>query len=140
LFAMRWLELAKVYYTLDALGIERSLSREVFSAIEKEGVPLFREKAFLDWCERKGVDRVRAAEVYNSPQIAAKIRQGTALIQAYDVQVVPTVIVDKKFATNYERARTLPRFAVVLDAMVAKARVERGQAVPAPEAGSPPAR
>jgi thiol:disulfide interchange protein DsbA len=140
LFATRWLGLAKVYYTLEALGVERSLSREVFSAIEKDGLPLFREQPFLDWCERKGLDRTRATELYNSPQIAAKISQGTALTHVYDVQVVPTVIVDYKFATNYERARTLSRFAAVLDALVAKARTERRQAVPTDQAGSVPGR
>ena len=140
LFATRWLELAKVCYTLEALGVQRRLSREVFVAIDKENLPLFREQPFLDWAERKGLDRTRVAEIYNSPQIAAKINEAKALVQAYDVQVAPTVIVDSKFATNYERAGTPERFPVVLDALMAKARAERRQAAPPVNAESSPTR
>ena len=140
LFATRWLGLAKVYYTLEALGMERTLSREVFAAIQKEDLPLFREQAFLDWAERKGLDRAKVAELYDSQMITGKINKAKALEQAYNIQVVPAVIVDGKFVTDYERAGTPSRFPVVVDALVVKARAERRQAMPVAHTESPPAR
>jgi thiol:disulfide interchange protein DsbA len=124
-FITSWLGLAKVYYTLEALGMDRALSPDVFSAVRKDGLPLFREKVFLDWAARKGLDRAKVAELYNSPSITGKVNDAKALTQVYDVQVVPMVVVDGKFATNYERAGLPSRLPVVIDGLVAKARAER---------------
>jgi protein dithiol oxidoreductase (disulfide-forming) len=140
LFATHWLELAKICYTLEALGMERRLSREVFAAIEKGNLPLVREQPFLDWAEHQGLDRGRVAELYDSPQIAARINEAKVLAQAYDVQVAPTVIVDNKFATDYEHAGPPARFSAVVDALVAKARAERRQAALPSHGKSPPTR
>jgi thiol:disulfide interchange protein DsbA len=124
-FAARWLGLGKVYYTLEALGMERTLSRDVFSALHNEGLPLFREQAFLDWAARKGLDRAKVAGLYNSPMIADKVNDAKALAQAYNVQVVPMVIVDDKFVTDYERAGMPSRLPAVIDGLVVRARAER---------------
>src|SRR5262250_1713610 len=40
MFQQRWEPLAKVYYTLDALGAETKLSPEVFKAIHTSGIPM----------------------------------------------------------------------------------------------------
>jgi thiol:disulfide interchange protein DsbA len=131
LFANRWLGLAKVYYTLEALGVERTLSVDVFSAVHHDGLPLFKEQAFLDWAVRKGLDRAKVAELYNASSTTDKINQARSLAQAYNVQVVPMIIVDNKFATDYEHTGMPSRFPVVVDALVVKARSERRQAGPA---------
>src|SRR6266852_1052413 len=132
LFASRWLGLAKVYYTLEALDMERTLSGDVFLAIQNEGVPLFKEQAFLDWAVRRGLDRTKVADLYDAPSITDKINQAKSLAQACNVQVVPMIVVDRKFATNYELAGTHSHFLSVLDQLIARARLEREQA---PQAG-----
>jgi thiol:disulfide interchange protein DsbA len=140
LFASRWLGLAKVYYTLEALDMERALSSDVFFAVQNEGLPLFEERSFLDWVGRKALDRAKVAELYNSPPTTDKINQAKSLAQACNVQVVPMLVVDRKFATNYERARTHSHFLTVLDQLIARARAERRLAQPAGRNDSPPAR
>ena len=40
MFQDRWVPLAKIYYTLDALGEEKKLSPEVFKAIHGQGMTL----------------------------------------------------------------------------------------------------
>jgi len=45
----RWIPLAKIYYTLEALGEEKRLSPEVFSAVHARGVALWQDKTFFDW-------------------------------------------------------------------------------------------
>src|SRR6188508_1958804 len=49
MFQERWKVLAKIYYTLDALGEEARLSPDVFKAIHANGQPLWDDKTFLDW-------------------------------------------------------------------------------------------
>ena len=81
---------------------------------------MFREQALLDWAKRKGLDRTKVAQLYNSPQITVKINQAKTLTQRYDIQVVPAVIVDNSFATDYEHAGTPSRFPVVVDGLSPK--------------------
>jgi len=61
LFASPWFGLAKVFYTLEALDMERTLSSDVFSAVHHDSRPLFKERAFLDWAARKGLDRAKVS-------------------------------------------------------------------------------
>src|SRR5215471_19832665 len=53
MFQDRWRALAKIYYTLDAMGDEARLSPEVFKAIHSAGIPLYQDKAFFE--DRKSV-------------------------------------------------------------------------------------
>jgi len=78
MFQERWRVLAKIYYTLDALGEETRLSPEVFKAIHANGQPLWDEKTFLDWAASKGLDRAKVASVYASFGIDSKMKRAIA--------------------------------------------------------------
>ena len=106
MFQPRWVELAKVFYTLEAMGEDGKLSPEVFSAIHSKGVALWEPAKFYDWAATKGLDRKKVEDIYN-------------------VQEVPLVIVDGKFVTSPSKAGTHAATPVVLNELVAKARAER---------------
>jgi len=125
MFQPRWENLARAYYTLEALN-EEKLSPEVFVAIHTRNTPLWNEKDFLDWLATKGVDRKKAEELYQSFAIVGKVNRAKQLAQSYQIQSVPTIIVDGKYTTGPERQPNghagLP---AAIDALVAKARAER---------------
>ena len=127
MFQQRWEALAKIYYTLDAMGDETRLSPEVFKAVHVNGVPLYQDKAFFDWAASHGLDRTRVAEVYGSFAVSSKFNRAKALAQAYNIQSVPTIIVDGKYLTASDRVGTHAAMPPVLDALVAKARAERAK-------------
>jgi thiol:disulfide interchange protein DsbA len=127
MFQQRWEALAKVYYTLDAMGDETRLSPEVFKAIHVEGLPLYDDKAFFDWAARHGLDRARVAEVYNSFGVNSKFVRAKVLAQTFNIQSVPTVIIDGKFVTSSDRVGTHEKLPPVIDALIVKARAERGR-------------
>jgi thiol:disulfide interchange protein DsbA len=118
-----WIALAKIYYTLDALGEEKRLSPEVFATIHGRGISLSREAAFFDWAATQGLDRKKVEDMYSSFAIAGKVNRARAAAQAYQVQSVPTVVVDGKFVTHKVGShRAMP---ATIDALIAKARTER---------------
>jgi thiol:disulfide interchange protein DsbA len=125
MFQPRWESLARAYYTLEALN-EEKLSPEVFIAVHTRNAPLWNEKDFLDWVATKGVDRKKAEELYGSFGIVGKVNRAKQLAQAYQIQSVPTMVIDGKFATGPEKVpgghATLP---AAIDALVQKARAER---------------
>jgi len=125
MFQPRWENLAKAYYTLEALN-EEKLSPEVFLAIHTRNAPLWNEKDFLDWVATKGVDRKKAEELFNSFGIAGKVSRAKQLAGGYQIQSVPTIIVDGKYATGPEKLTGgHAGVPLAIDALVQKARAER---------------
>jgi protein dithiol oxidoreductase (disulfide-forming) len=125
MFQPRWEPLAKVYYTLDAMGVEAKLSPEVFKAIHVNNLPLWEDKVFFDWAASKGLDRAKVADTYNSFGVNSKFRQAKKAVQeTYGIESVPTVVVDGKFVTlsNQIQHAALPG---AIDALIVKARTER---------------
>ena len=123
MYQERWIPLAKVYYTLDALGEEKRLSPEVFSALHSRGMSLWQDKTFFDWAASQGIDRKKVEDMYNSFAISGKVNRARQAAEAYQIQSVPTFVVDGKFVTyKVSSHRAIP---AALDALVAKARAER---------------
>jgi thiol:disulfide interchange protein DsbA len=126
MFQPRWESLAKVYYTLDAMGEEAKLSPDIFAAIHGKGTPLWNDKDFFDWAASKGLDRKKVEDLYNSFTVVGKVNRAKQMAQAYNIQSVPTMVIDGKYATGPERLQgghaTIP---VAIDALIAKARAER---------------
>jgi thiol:disulfide interchange protein DsbA len=125
MFQDRWRPLAKIYYTLDAMGEDIRMSPEVFKAIHVSGLPLYQEKAFFDWAASKGLDRTKVADIYNSFGVDSKLKRAQLLAQEYNVQAVPALVVDGKFVTSSDRVGGHAGAPAALDALVAKARAER---------------
>ena len=125
MFQQRWEALAKIYYTLDAMGEEQRLSPEVFKAIHVSNLPLYQEKSFFDWAATKGLDRAKVEQVYGSFAVNSKFNRAKALAQTYNIQSVPTVVVDGKFVTASDRVGRHAALPAAIDELVAKARAER---------------
>jgi protein dithiol oxidoreductase (disulfide-forming) len=125
MFQDRWKLLARDYFTLEAMGEDVRLSPELFKAIHVSGLPLYEDKAFFDWAASKGLDRAKVVDTYNSFGIESKMKRATVLAQEYNVQAVPTLIVDGKFVTLSDRVGGHAGMPAALDALIAKARAER---------------
>jgi len=124
MFHQDWVQLAKVYYTLDAMG-QAKLSPDVFKAIHQQNVNLSDKGKFFDWAASKGLDRKKVEEVFSSFGIDGKVKRATQLAQQYRIEAVPTVIVDGKFMTSSDRVGTHANLPAAIDELVAKARSER---------------
>ena len=125
MFQPRWVELAKVFYTLEAMGEDGKLSPEVFSAIHSKGVALWEPAKFYDWAATKGLDRKKVEDIYNSFTMSGRINRAKQLAQSYNVQEVPLIFIDGKFVTSPAKAGTHAATPVVMTELVAKARAER---------------
>jgi protein dithiol oxidoreductase (disulfide-forming) len=125
MFQDRWKALAKAYFTLDAMGEDIKLSPELFKAVHVNGLPLYQDKVFFDWAASKGLDRAKVVDTYNSFGVDSKMKRAAVLAQEYNVQAVPTLVVDGKFVTSSDRVGGHAGAPAALDALVAKARAER---------------
>ncbi len=126
MFQPRWENLARAYYTLDAMGVEEKLSPDFFVALHKQGVPLYNAKDFFDWAATKGLDRKKVEDLFGSFAVVGKVNRAKQLAGVYNIQSVPTMIIDGKFVTGSDRIKgghgAMP---AALDELVTKARAER---------------
>ena len=127
MFQDRWVNLGKIYYTLDALGEEEKLSPDVFAAIHGQNVSLWNDKTFFDWAASKGLDRKKVEDVYGSFAISGKMNRARQQAQLFDIQSVPTVVVDGKFVTGSDKVGTHAQLPAALDEVIVKARAERSK-------------
>jgi protein dithiol oxidoreductase (disulfide-forming) len=125
MFQDRWITLAKIFYTLDGLGVEPKLTPEVFTAIHKNNVNLTSDKAFFDWAASKGLDRKKVEDMYNSFAVAGKMNKAKSEAQKYNVQSVPMIVVDGKFVTATDKVGSHAALPPAINALIAKARAER---------------
>ena len=124
-FQRAWENLARSYYTLESLGEESKLSPELFAAIHSKGMNLSEPKAFFDWAATKGLDRKKVEDMYNSFTMASKISRAKQLAQQYNIQSVPTLIVDGKFVTASDKIGGHSNVPMALNELIARARAER---------------
>jgi protein dithiol oxidoreductase (disulfide-forming) len=120
-FQQQWVNLGKIYYTLEALGRD-DLSVKVFQAIHGAGLKLAEEKVFFDWAKSNGLDENKVKEMWNSFSINSKMNRARTLASNYQVDSVPMLFVDGKYKVQGRQHKDVPP---MLDFLIAKAKSER---------------
>ncbi|MBT9567524.1 MAG: thiol:disulfide interchange protein DsbA/DsbL [Thiobacillus sp.] len=124
-FREDWAPGAKLYYTLEQMGLLDRLHHKVFDAYHVENINLNDPAVLGGWIAKQGVDRKKFESIYNSFSTQSKVMKGARLSSAYGITGVPAFIIDGKFSTSISMARSEPRLFDVLDQLIAKARAER---------------
>ncbi|MCL2309938.1 MAG: thiol:disulfide interchange protein DsbA/DsbL [Proteobacteria bacterium] len=120
----QWKAMARAYYALTMMGEEERLSNEVFDALHKERINLTDKKTFLDWAEKKGVNRQKLIDVYDSFAVDSKVMQSDKKVETYKVSSVPHFFVNGRYEINLEAAGSPSQVFDVLDEVIALARKE----------------
>jgi thiol:disulfide interchange protein DsbA len=131
-----WIPHAKIYYTLETMGVVDKLHDKVFDAIHKDNKNLTNDKIMDAWLQQNGVDPAKYHEVEKSFTVDSKLKRANQQTGAYKVDGVPRIIVDGKLYTGPEFAGGEDKIMPAVDQMIA---VERQAGAAAPAAGSTPA-
>ncbi len=118
----QWAAMTRAYYALDAIGEENRLSADIFDALHKGRINLTDKKIFLDWAEKKGVDRKKLEEMYDSFAVNSKVLQADKKVENYKVQSVPRFYVDGRYEINTEAIGSIPQVLGTVDEVIAVAR------------------
>ena len=124
-FQPAWVNLGKIYYTLEALGRE-DLTPKVFQAIHGANVKLFEEKVFFEWAGNNGLDAAKVQEMWGSFAVNSKMNRAKTLATNYSIDSVPMLFVDGKFKIQPHLLKGSHKdVPAALDFLIAKARIER---------------
>lgn len=125
-FRDTWAPGARLYYTLEAMGLLDKLNIAVFNAIHKERLNIQGdEKVMLEWIVKQGVDRQKFLDMYKSFSVAGKLKRATEMTQEYGFGGVPAVVVGGKYMPV--STGSYADLLHVTDALIAKSRAELGK-------------
>jgi thiol:disulfide interchange protein DsbA len=120
-----WGEAAKIFYTLEAMGVLEQYHQKVFDAMHKDGVNLANKRLRDEWLAKNGIDPAKYNEMEKSFTVASKVSRAQQLTQAYKVDSVPRIVVNGKYYTSAEQAGGAQNVFSVVDQIVARARKEK---------------
>lgn len=96
-FNAQWLPFARAYYAANKLGVVARTHLQVFDAKFVEHYPMNTLGDLADFYAREGVDRDQFMKLANSPEATAQLKQDLALIQHWQVDGTPSLVVDGKY-------------------------------------------
>ncbi|WP_186208167.1 thiol:disulfide interchange protein DsbA/DsbL [Burkholderia gladioli] len=89
-----------MYYTLNALGVAEKDTPAVFNAIHKQKNYLLTPQAQADFLATQGIDKQKYLATYNSFTVQGQVKQSGELAKTYDIQGVPTIVIQGKYKSG----------------------------------------
>jgi len=135
----------KLYFTLEAMGKVDEYQSKVFAAFHVDHNRLQTDDDVMRFVAKSGLDKQKFSEIYNSVFFTqSKLTRAKQLMEAYQVDGVPTLAIDGRFVTSPAQAVSAMGRATeeaqnaavtqVLDFLVAKAQKEKGITAPVVDA------
>ena len=127
-FNEQWAVHARAYYAFETLGITAKMHHALFHALHADKRPLNNADGLAAFVAEKGGDRTAFLDAYNSFGMQANLNRALQAARAYNIESVPTLIVDGKYMTNANIAGGYDKVPKVLDFLIKKAAAERSAA------------
>jgi thiol:disulfide interchange protein DsbA len=120
-----WMEHARIFYTLEAMGKLDEYHQKVFDAIHKGNVNMNHKKTRDEWFAKNGIDPAKYAEMEKSFSVATKLNRAKQLTYAYKVDSVPRVTVNGRYVITMEAAGSIDRVFQIVDQAIGVARKDK---------------
>ena len=99
----------------------------VYDNFHFEGLKLNEEPVMTAWVTHNGLDKEKFLRIYHSPEIQAKLAAARDMTKRYDIEGVPSIVVDGKFVTSARMTGGTNELMQVVDQLVEMARKERAK-------------
>lgn len=121
-----WTTLARIYYTLDAMGEASKHGPAVFAAIHEQKRQLQKEEVLLEWIGSI-TDAKRFTETWKSFGVQSRLQRATQLAAAYRVSGVPMMAVDGRYMVSATTAGSHEAMLKTVNDLIARARSGMGK-------------
>ena len=123
-----WVLPAQLFYALRAVGKHEELEAAVFDAIHVGRVEFATTRQAVDWAAARGVERAGFEAALDAFSVRSFVARGDQLARSAQVPGVPTLVIDGRYRVEIDTARDIDLQLAVVDALLAKARADRGTA------------
>ncbi|MEO8103703.1 MAG: thiol:disulfide interchange protein DsbA/DsbL [Betaproteobacteria bacterium] len=119
-FAVRGIDSAPIFFTLEALGMQEKLHQKLFDAANLENVMLGNPATLNKWLEKQGVDPKKYEEMQRSFSVQNKINRAKRMSNDYKLPGTPALAVNGRFLV--EQVAGADRLFANVDQLIADAR------------------
>ena len=112
----------RLFYVLQAMGQLDTMHRKVFNAIHRERQALNTHESVIAWAVKQGLDKAKFTELYQSADVAEKVKRATLLQDSYAVDSVPSLGIAGRYYTSAGQAQTMERALLVTNSLVVQVR------------------
>jgi protein dithiol oxidoreductase (disulfide-forming) len=125
-FNKDWEYYARACYIIQALSLGKPVHDALFKAIILDKQPLTNQQAMVDFFSKHGVDPTLVeSALARSPSMEIQLATDAALMAKYQINAVPTLLVNEQYKTNLQMAKSEKRLFEILDYLVSKVKQER---------------
>ncbi|MCC8995776.1 MAG: thiol:disulfide interchange protein DsbA/DsbL [Nitrosomonas sp.] len=125
IFRPNWTMGAKVFYTIEAMGLLDSLHDKIYQATHREKIDLNDEAVLFGWIEKQGIDRKKFEDTFRSFSVQNQVAKSTQMSRQYQLTGVPALVVNGKYLTSAGMSPTPDETIKTLNALIEKARKEK---------------
>jgi protein dithiol oxidoreductase (disulfide-forming) len=113
---------ARIFYTLEAMGLIETMHRKVFSTLQVEHKRLDKEEDAIAFAKAQGIDAAQFGEMFKSFSVQTKVKQGKQLSEAYRIDGVPALGIAGRWYTAGSLAGGHQQALQVADYLIQQAR------------------
>ena len=117
-----WIPHAKLYYALKQMDKIDQVHNLIFEEIHLEDNRLNTEQQMIDFLGKHGIDTDQFIEKYNSFGTEARIKKASNLAKKYQIDSVPTIIINGKFLTSGSYVSSYDELYSVVNLLVERER------------------
>jgi thiol:disulfide interchange protein DsbA len=117
-----WIPHAKLYYALKQMDKIDQVHNLIFEEIHLEDNRLNTEQQMIDFLGKHGIDTGKFIEKYNSFGTQARIKKASNLAKKYQIDSVPTIIINGKFLTSGSYVSSYDELYNVVNLLVERER------------------
>lgn len=110
---------ARLFYTAEALGKLEALHSTIFREIQVEGDPLNTVEKMTAFFKKHGVSSDEFQKAFASFAVESKLQRADFLNRRYQINSVPSVVVNGKYITDVGLAGGEPQLFQVIDELAA---------------------
>ncbi|NNF67298.1 MAG: thiol:disulfide interchange protein DsbA/DsbL, partial [Gammaproteobacteria bacterium] len=110
----------KAYYMAETLGILEDVHMDFFNEYHVKKNRLANEKVITRFFVDRGVTEDQVAGAFNSFAVDTKVRQADNLGRRYQIDSVPSVVINGKYVTSGAMAGSTKKLREIIDYLVAK--------------------
>ena len=117
-----WIPHAKLYYALQQMGKIDEVHNLIFEEIHLEDNRLNTEQQMVDFLGKHGIDTNKFVEKYNSFGTEARIKKASNLAKKYQINSVPTIIVNGQYLTSGSYVSSYDELYSVINLLIERER------------------
>ncbi len=117
-----WVAHAKLYYALEQMGKIDDMHNLIFEEIHIENNRLVTEDQIVSFLGQHGIDTTKFLEKFNSFGTEARIKKSGNLARKYQINSVPTIIVNGRYLTSGSYVSSYDELYSVVNLLVERER------------------